>query len=269
MLWLGSIAWSGTGWNHYPYPNGTLLSAAVQTIKLKDVTESTGSSSSSSSALIHNSSTTATTMPGGKICKVSSTCSHYYGGTTNVVVAAAVAAKNSNNEDINSKMSRSRSNGGIDNSILPPSVSGSSIGSLSCSPTVVIAGFTKSASSFLFQALSNHPSILPALRGSQYKEALCYSNNNKRKKNQQQQLQRDPRNKSNNPPHQQQQRPWCYPFIEESEPFLSMDGSVGGYNIDSTVPASLKLVSNKTVKMNVILVHVLYYIFILIFIPYL
>lgn len=63
----------------------------------------------------------------------------------------------------------------------------------------------KSASSFLFNAISSHPQVLQPVMGSQLKETYCYMTNNLRKL---------------------RKRMWCFPFIEESENFVTADGTV-------------------------------------------
>jgi hypothetical protein len=105
----------------------------------------------------------------------------------------------------------------------------------SCAPGIVIAGFAKSASSFLFNVLAAHPLVLPALRGAHHKESRCYAH--------------DPRHS----PNQLADRAWCFPFVEEGEGFLSMDGTVG-YSSQRVVPYTLKA-DNPDVKVLFVVRH--------------
>jgi hypothetical protein len=85
---------------------------------------------------------------------------------------------------------------------------------------VVIAGFQKSASTFLFDAMTRHPSVLPALVGAQHKETHCYGAEKRQ-------------------PDKLLQRAWCFPFIEAGEALVSVDGTVA-YDIDQTAPLTMK-----------------------------
>ena len=95
---------------------------------------------------------------------------------------------------------------------------GTGIETASCAPTVVVPGFMKAASTFLFNAISAHPQVLPPLRGAQMKETYCYHGSPIRKL---------------------MKRPWCYPYIEPGENFVNSDGTVY-YATNPDVPKSLK-----------------------------
>jgi hypothetical protein len=95
---------------------------------------------------------------------------------------------------------------------------GTAIEDVSCAPTIIVPGFMKAASSFLFSAISAHPQVLPPLRGSQLKETYCYHSMPLRKI---------------------MKRPWCFPYIEPGENFVSADGTVY-YATDATMPFLLK-----------------------------
>jgi hypothetical protein len=94
-----------------------------------------------------------------------------------------------------------------------------------CAPTVIIPGFMKSATTYLFTALTAHPQILPPVKGSQMKETMCYHPQ---------------------PLGKLVKRPWCYPYIEANESFVSTDGTVY-YGTDQTVAQSIKDVSDKLI----------------------
>ena len=83
----------------------------------------------------------------------------------------------------------------------------------------------KSASTFLFSAITLHPQVLPPLKGAQLKETYCYHPTPIRKI---------------------MKRPWCFPYIEENENFMTADGTVY-YATDPTVVTSL-LEDNRNVK---------------------
>jgi hypothetical protein len=63
----------------------------------------------------------------------------------------------------------------------------------SCSPRVIVPGFMKAASTFLFSAIAKHPQVLPPLKGAQMKETYCYHAS---------------------PPRKLMKRAWCYPYVE-------------------------------------------------------
>ena len=88
----------------------------------------------------------------------------------------------------------------------------------SCAPAVVVPGFMKSASTFLFSAISKHPQVLPPLKGAQMKETYCYHASPLRKL---------------------MKRPWCFPFVEPGENFVTSDGTVY-YATNPSVPYTLK-----------------------------
>ena len=76
---------------------------------------------------------------------------------------------------------------------------------VSCSPKVIVPGFMKAASTFLFSAISKHPQVLPPLKGAQMKETYCYHAS---------------------PPRKLMKRMWCFPYVEPGEHFVTSDGTV-------------------------------------------
>lgn len=87
---------------------------------------------------------------------------------------------------------------------------------VSCTPSVFLAGFMKSASTFLFKHLEKHPNILPAIVGSQYKETRCHAFSKMKKD-------------------KLLSRAWCFPFISKKDNFISIDGTI--FNaLDPNVP---------------------------------
>ena len=94
-----------------------------------------------------------------------------------------------------------------------------------CAPTVIVPGFMKAASTFLFSAITMHPQVLPPVKGAQLKETYCYHPSPARKL---------------------MKRPWCFPYIEENENFMTADGTVY-YATDPSVANSL-MEDNKNVK---------------------
>lgn len=183
VFWMGSLALTGS-WKNYPYRNGTLMAAAVQQIALR-------------SPYTKEVTTTADQ------CKIASPC-HHYAKNLSILASPAPAT--------GSLRTRFRPD--------PKYSFHTGIEEVSCTPSVVIAGFMKSASSFLYHALARHPSVLPALRGAQYKETHCYSQSSSR-------------------PDKLLERPWCFPFVEDGEPFVSIDGTVA-YDIDQQVPYTMR-----------------------------
>lgn len=111
-------------------------------------------------------------------------------------------------------------------------VSLSGVNQASCAPTIVIAGFMKSASSFLFSALASHPQVIPPLVGSQYKETKCYHPY---------------------PAEKLTRRARCFPYIEDGESLASIDGTVL-YATDKIVPHLLKQ-DNPNVKVIFVVRH--------------
>ena len=125
-------------------------------------------------------------------CKI--TCSHY-----------------SENQSILSRFSTSSYNTGIEKA--------------ACAPTIVVPGFMKSASTFLFSAITMHPQVLPPVKGAQLKETYCYHPSPARKL---------------------MKRPWCFPYIDENENYMTADGTVY-YATDPSVAYSL-LEDNRNIK---------------------
>lgn len=190
-FWLGSLAWTGS-WKHLPYRNATLLGAAARRIKLREPFDSDSSASDQ--------------------CKLSRpTCAHY---ARNLSILTASAPPAGYGGVYLRRPSTYTSSVSVDLS------HGTGIEAASCAPSVVVAGFMKSASSFLFHALTKHPNVLPALRGSQHKETRCYHYDRAK-------------------PNALLDRAWCFPFVEEGEPFVSVDGTVS-YDLDQYVPRTIK-----------------------------
>ncbi len=102
----------------------------------------------------------------------------------------------------------------------------------SCAPTIIIGGFMKCASSFLFDALASHPQVLSPLKGSQYKEAQAYHPV---------------------PPSKLLKRVWSYPYVEENENFAIADGTIF-YGSNPHVPVLLKQ-DNPNVKVIFVVRH--------------
>lgn len=193
-FWLGSLAWTGS-WKNYPYRNATLLGAAARRIRLLQPFD---------------------TQPAAPDqCKISRpVCSHYARNLS--ILSTGVSGSSSNSASFLRRSNAFTSaSGSVDLS------HGTGIEAASCTPSVVVAGFMKSASSFLFHTLTKHPNVLPALRGSQHKETRCYHHDR------------------NTRPSALLDRAWCFPFVEEGEPFVSIDGTVS-YDIDQYVPRTIK-----------------------------
>ncbi len=196
-FWLGSLAWTGS-WKNYPYRNATMLGAAVNQITLREPFVPDQSAPEQ--------------------CKIQSTCAHYarnlsllsgHGRTQAQPNGASLRGRNGFRNENNHNVY-----GNEDISY------GTGIETASCAPSVVVAGFMKSASSFLFHALTKHPNVLPALRGAQHKETRCYHY--------------DPTK-----PLSLLERAWCFPFVEADEQFVSVDGTVS-YDVDQFAPVLLK-----------------------------
>lgn len=102
----------------------------------------------------------------------------------------------------------------------------------SCAPTIVIGGFMKCASSFLFDALASHPQVLSPLKGSQYKEAQAYRAV---------------------PPSSLLKRAWSFPYVEENENFAIADGTIF-YGSNPHAPVLLKQ-DNPNVKVIFVVRH--------------
>jgi hypothetical protein len=198
VFWLGSLAWTGS-WKHYPYRNGTLLHAAVSTISLKGTYFPD-----------------LTTSAQCKGVKTAISCSHYSKNLTVLVRSGGIRSDSSLRLTGTAAVSGQYSyNTGVEEA--------------SCAPTVVVAGFQKSASAFLFDALTRHPSVLPAIAGAQHKDTHCYSTG-------------PGAGVGARRTEKLLQRAWCYPFVESGEPFVSVDGTVA-YSQEYDVPTTVKEVS--------------------------
>jgi hypothetical protein len=185
VIWLGSLAWRGN-WRNYPYKTGTLLAAAVSGIHLQESTMTADSQCTSKVPLLH----------------------HHYAKNLSILAPDSARVAASFVSQVAMPPTQYSFNTGIED--------------IAVVPSVVVAGFMKSASTFLFQALTQHPSVLPALKGSQYKETRCYS--------------ADPYQQ---PPRNLLARSWCFPFIEEHEPFVAIDGTVS-YSVDERAAYTLQ-----------------------------
>jgi len=93
----------------------------------------------------------------------------------------------------------------------------------------------KSASSFLYDALVRHPSILPALCGAQYKETNCYKHDANAAEGEGTYV----ATTANARPSRLLQRSWCFPFIEPHEQFITVDGTIA-YMIDPSIAKTIK-----------------------------
>lgn len=203
-FWLGSLAWTGS-WKNYPYRNATLLGAAVRQITLREPFVPDHSAPEQ--------------------CKIQSTCAHY---ARNLSILSRQGSTPAGSIASSLRGRYSYTNGGIASAGntnvnvygLKDLSYGTGIETASCAPSVVVAGFMKSASSFLFQALTKHPNVLPALRGAQHKETRCYHYDPTR-------------------PLSLLERAWCFPFVEAGEQFVSVDGTVS-YDVDQRAPAIMK-----------------------------
>eukprot|EP01038_Epipyxis_sp_PR26KG_P007926 gene7926-10759_t len=201
VLWLGELAWKCV-WNQDVYRNGTMLGAAVTLINLhRDV--------------INNHEVLQ--------CPVQRPiCSHYSSSLTNnnnTLFADNINATYNNNSIEYSKYSINHIDNNDKNNNISFATNNNMISEglqdISCSPSIIIAGFMKSASTYLYNVMRGHPQILSALAGSQHKETQCYT-----------------QNKLIN-------RMWCYPLIEKNDNFVSLDGTVY-YALDPSVPYALK-----------------------------
>lgn len=94
-----------------------------------------------------------------------------------------------------------------------------------CAPSVVIPGFYKSASSFIFSAIAQHPQVIQPLVGAQMKETNCYMGST---------------------PKKLKNRIFCFPYIEPTENFITLDGTVY-YATDWSTPATF-LKDNPNIK---------------------
>lgn len=209
IVWLGSLAWTGS-WKHYPYRNGTLLSAAATTIALRGTN--------------FPDLTTSAQCKGTNLAVPSS---HY---ARNLSILARRGWYSTTGYSSAGTSQSLTYNTGIEET--------------SCAPTVFIAGFQKSASTFLFDALTKHPSVLPALTGAQYKETNCYAvRRDGGADNWDGEIGTAAAGGNGRGAEKLLQRSWCYPFIEDGEPFVSVDGTVA-YSLDYDVPETIKEVSD-------------------------
>jgi hypothetical protein len=100
----------------------------------------------------------------------------------------------------------------------------------------------KSASSFLYDALVRHPSILPALCGAQYKETNCYKHDANTAEESTYAATTTTTTtiaNANARPSRLLQRSWCFPFIEPQEQFITVDGTIA-YMIDASIAKTIK-----------------------------
>lgn len=191
-FWLGSLAWTGS-WKSYPYRNATLLGAAARRIRLLQPFDTWPSAPDQ--------------------CKgYKPVCSHYARNLS--ILSTGVSGSSYSSSFLRRSSAFASSSNAVDLSY------GTGIETASCAPSVVLAGFMKSASSFLFHTLTKHPNVLPVLRGSQHKETRCYHHDRAK-------------------PSTLLDRAWCFPFVEEGEPFVSVDGTVS-YDIDQFVPRTVR-----------------------------
>lgn len=105
---------------------------------------------------------------------------------------------------------------------------GTGIEQVSSSPTIIVPGFLKSATTFLFNAITSHPQVLPPIKGHRQIDKSCYSPTNIESK--------------------QNTRSWCFPFINEDEPLTSADCSVY-YATDPYVPL---LIHKDNINMKIV-----------------
>jgi len=183
---MGSLGWAGH-WSTLPYPKDSMLGALTHTLKLRQ-----------------------NEYEARPECRLS--CSHY-----------------STNLSIMSDFETASYVTGIEEAACSPTIivpgKISKPRHLSASKFLNFTGFMKSASTFLFSAITEHPQVLPPVKGSMLKETYCYHPSPIRKII---------------------KRPWCFPYIEENENFVTADGTVY-YSTDPTVAQSL-LEDNKNIK---------------------
>ena len=185
------VLWLGSlsytgSWKHYPYQNNSLIGTVVSRITLKN--DYFSGTSSSHSCLL-------TSLH-------KNTCSHYSTNLTTIPVLSTITIQSDvplllrrGSRSLHKKTTTYRT--GMEEA--------------ACAPSVFIAGFRNSASRFLFDALVRHPHILPALAGAHHKDTHCYSSRG---------------SSSGSSSERLLGRSWCFPFIEPSEPFVSVDGTV-------------------------------------------
>ena len=230
-LWLGSLAWTGNWQYYYKGPtttspsatttattttsytgsDGTLFAAAVKTIKLRQANEVVMQSTNSGST---STTTTSTT------CRVSFPCHHYSLNLSVLTYTDESYKQRYQHYSYDLALASSLQHNARRDKKTRVTY-GIGIERISCSPSVLIAGFSRSATTFLYTILTHHPSILPTLRGAQHKEPHCYLY--------------DPSRSSSII-----DRIWCYPFLEPGDPFISIDGSAVQYNLDPSVPLTFK-----------------------------
>ena len=266
VFWLGSLSWSGN-WFHYPYPNGTLLAAASGRIKLRSITDSIN-------GLSQDNIITTTTNRIISCSPYSTNLSVFYETTATLTASSPwmtvddtphllqysiVNPQIINASSLSSSLSSSSTSvpanvfplSHVDTNISSSSSSSSSssynprtsyhtgIEERSCAPAVFLVGFMKSASSFLYDALVRHPSILPALCGAQYKETNCYKHDANAAEGEGTYVATSATTNTNARPSRLLQRSWCFPFIEPHEQFITVDGTIA-YMIDPSIAKTIK-----------------------------
>jgi len=248
VFWLGSLSWSGS-WTHYPYPNGTLLAAATKRIKLKSITDSIGQSQCTiinnhhhRMSCSHYSTNLSVLYDTYEMMATDSVTSLQYPTTTitqQIILNISQSLLSSSSSSLSTKdvITNVTSSSSSSSSSLSPSSPHmprtsyhTGIEERSCAPAVFLVGFMKTASSFLYDALIRHPNIVPALCGAQYKETNCYKHD------------ANGETDSTTSPSRLLQRSWCFPFIEPSEQFITVDGTIA-YMIDPSIAKSIKEVA--------------------------
>lgn len=81
-------------------------------------------------------------------------------------------------------------------------------GQMSCALSYVLPGFMKSASTYIYGTIDNHPWVVRALRGFDYKEAGCYGPEIMRNVS------------------RRHERVYCYPFVEHHDQVVYGDGAI-------------------------------------------
>jgi len=266
VFWLGSLSWSGS-WSHYPYPNGTLLAAASGRIKLRSITDSinglsqgiiitttttnriiTCSPYSTNLSVFYETTATLTASSPWMTVDDMPHLLQYSTVTPQIINASSLSSLSSSSTsmpaniiplshvDSNISSSSSYSSSYPSSSSYTPRTSyHTGIEERSCAPAVFLVGFMKSASSFLYDALVRHPSILPALCGAQYKETNCYKHDANAAEGEGTYV----ATTANARPSRLLQRSWCFPFIEPHEQFITVDGTIA-YMIDPSIAKTIK-----------------------------
>jgi hypothetical protein len=106
---------------------------------------------------------------------------------------------------------------------------GTGIEQVSSSPSIILPGFLKSATTFLFNAITTHPQVLPPIKGHSQIDESCYSPTDIESK--------------------QNTRTWCFPYIAIDEPMASADCS-SFYATDPFVPY---LIHKDNINMKVVI----------------